>query len=84
MTDTFEIATKLKSMAYGKSSADCSPTPCSAEPSWTAFVARMKKEAPTLVPDENDDKWKNLHAVYIMGYAACLDTMRAELDVQID
>lgn len=53
-----------------------------AEPSWPAFVARLKIEAPELRPDENDDRWKNLHAVYIMGYSACLEILKDELKAQ--
>lgn len=53
---------------------------CSAEPSWAAFVARLKIEAPELQPDENDEQWKNLHAVYIMGYSACLEILKKELN----
>lgn len=52
----------------------------SEEPLWPAFVARMKREAPNLRPDEHDEKWKNLYAVYVMGYAACLEILKVELE----
>lgn len=50
------------------------------EPSWPAFADRMKREAPTLRPVEHDEQWKNLHAVYIMGYSACLELLKVELE----
>lgn len=48
-------------------------------PSWDDFCARLLEHAPALKPDARDEQWRNLYAVYEMGYLSCLETMKALL-----
>ncbi len=58
----------------------CLQQPCSTAPSWPDFVARITKAAPLLKPDRNDEQWTNLYGVYEIGYEACLDRVKMELE----
>lgn len=47
---------------------------------WDTFATALKKAQPQLVLDPSDQKHKNLFAVFILGYQACIMELMVEIE----
>lgn len=50
--------------------------------SWEEFVKILTRSAPSLKPDHSDQQWRNLHGIFVQGYAAAMEDIVINMDTQ--